>query len=41
MSSRLSPQWLCGNLGTWAPDVLLYISDTNEPNSAQQVKQGA
>ena len=37
--SRLSPQWLCGNSCTWAHDVQLHIAGTNEPKSAQQVKQ--
>ena len=39
--SRLSPQWLCDNLCTWAYDVRLHIAGTNEPKSAQQAKQGA
>ena len=38
--SPLSPQWLCGNLGTWAHDVQLHIAGTNEPKSAQQAKEG-
>ena len=40
MSSRLSPQGLCGNSCSWAHDVQLHIPGTNEPKSAQQVKQG-
>ena len=39
--SRLSPQWLCGNSWTWANDVRLHIAGTNEPESAQEDKQGA
>ena len=39
--SWLSPQWLYGNSCTWAQDVLLHIAGTNEPESAQQAKQGA
>ena len=38
---RLSPQWLCSNSFTWAHDVRLHITGTNEPKSAQQAKQGA
>ena len=41
MPSRLSPQWLCRNSCTWAHDVRLHIARTNEPNSAQQARQGA
>ena len=41
VQSRLSPQWLCGNLCTWVHDVRLDIAGTNETNSAQQAKQGA
>ena len=41
MTLWLSPQWVCGNSCTWAQDVLLYISGTNEPKSGQQVRQGA
>ena len=41
MPSRLSAQWLCGNSCTWAHNVRLHIAGTNEPKSAQQVKQGA
>ena len=41
ISSRLSPQWLCGNLCTWAHDIRLHIAGTNEPKSVQQAKQGA
>ena len=37
----LTPQWLCGNSCTWAQDVRLHITDTNEPRSAQQAKQRA
>ena len=40
VSSRLSPQWLCSNSFTWAHDVRLHITGTNEPKSAQQAKQG-
>ena len=39
--SRLSPEWLCGNLCTSAHDVRVHIAGTNEPKSAQQAKQGA
>ena len=39
--SRLSPQWLCGNSYTRAQDARLHFTGTNEPKSAQQVKQGA
>ena len=35
---RLSPQRLCGNFCTLAPDVLLHIAGTNEPKNAQQGK---
>ena len=43
MPSRLLPirQWPHGNSCTWAHDVRLHIAGTNEPKSAQQVKQGA
>ena len=41
VASRLSPQWFCGNLCTWAHDLRLRIAGTNEPKSAQQAKQGA
>ena len=40
-TSRLSPQWLCGNSCIWAHDVRLHIAGTNEPKSVQQAKQGA
>ena len=39
--SCLSPQWLCGNVRTWAHDVRLHIADSNERKSAQQARQGA
>ena len=41
--SQLLPihQWPHGNSCTWAHDVRLHIACTNEPNSVQQVKQGA
>ena len=32
---------LRGNSFTWAQDVRLHISGTNEPKSTQQTKQGA
>ena len=35
MLSQLSPQWLCGNSHTWAHDIRLYITGTNEPKSAR------
>ena len=40
---RLLPisQWPHDNSCTWADDVQLHIAGTNEPKSAQQVKQGA
>ena len=40
--SQLLPirQWPHGNSCTWAHDVRLHIAGTNEPKSAQQVKQG-
>ena len=41
MSSRLSPQWLCGDSCTWAHDVRLHIACTNKPKNAQQAKQRA
>ena len=43
VSSRLLPicQWPHGNSCTWANEVQLHIADTDEPKSAQQVKQGA
>ena len=37
---ELSPQWLCDNSCTWAHDAWLHVTGTNEPKSAQQVKQG-
>ena len=40
MSSRLSPQWFCGNSCTWTHDVRLHITGISKPQSAQQVKQG-
>ena len=39
--SQLSPQWLCGNSGTWVHDVRLHIVRTNELTSSQQAKQVA
>ena len=39
VSSRLSPEWLCGNSCTWAHNVRLHIAGTNEPKSVQQVKE--
>ena len=41
VSSRLSPQWLCGNSCTWVHTVRLHIAGTNEPKSDQQAKQGS
>ena len=41
MPSQLSPQWFCGNSRTWAHDVWLLITVTNEPKNAQQARQGA
>ena len=38
VTSRLSPEWLCGNTCTWAHDEWLHIAGTNKPiKSAQQV----
>ena len=37
---ELSPQWLCDNSCTWAHDAWLHVTGNNEPESAQQVKQG-
>ena len=31
ISSRLSPQYFCGNSYTWAHDVRLHTAGTNEP----------
>ena len=39
--SRLLPQWLHGNSFAWTHDVRLHIAGTNEPEKAQQGKQGA
>ena len=39
--SRSSPQLLCGNSCTWAQDVRLHITGTNEQNSAQPAMQRA
>ena len=39
-SSRLSPQWFCGNSCTRAHDAQLHIAGTNETKSSQQVKLG-
>ena len=36
VTSRLSPQWLCGNSCTRADDVRLHIAATKKPKSAQQ-----
>ena len=40
-TSRLLPQWPCGNSCSWAYDVELQIDRTNKPKYAQQAKQGA
>ena len=37
----ISTQQLCVNSCTWAFDVRLHITGTNDPKSAQKVKQGA
>ena len=40
--SQLLPQSLCGKSCTWAHDrPIVQIVGTNEPNNAQQAKQGA
>ena len=39
--SRLLPQWLHGNSFAWTHDVRLHIAGNNEPEKAQQGKQGA
>ena len=36
--SQVSPQWLCGNLCTWAHYVRLHIPGIIEPKSAQEAK---
>ena len=41
MHSRFSAQWFFGNSYTWADDVRLHIAFKNEPNNAQEAKQGA
>ena len=40
--SQLLPirQWPHGNSCTWTHDAQLHIAGTNEPKTAQQVKQG-
>ena len=41
MQLYISTQQLCVNSCTWAFDVRLHITGTNDPKSAQKVKQGA
>ena len=41
MQLYISTQQLCVNSCAWAFDVRLHITGTNDPKSAQKVKQGA